>query len=92
MSTCSEFAQYRDEALTDLCAELGRLNRAKDNAMAAYIAQVHAQRGLTGEELQKAMHRTAEAQEAFEQLNALAYCKEKELAACKLALREQSLA
>jgi len=92
MSTNAEFANYRDEALLDLCAELDRLNRAKDNAMAAYIAQVHAQRGLTGEELQKAMHRTAEAQEAFEQLNALAYRKEKELAACKLALREQSLA
>ena len=92
MSTNAEFANYRDEALLDLCAELDRLNRAKDNAMAAYIAQVHAQRGLTGEELQKAMHRTAEAQEAFEQLNALAYRTEKELAEHKLGLHEKSLA
>jgi len=92
MSTCAEFAGYRNEDLLRLCAELDRLNRAKDQAMAAYIALVHAQRGLTGEELQKAMNRTAEAQEAFEQLNASAYEKEKELAAQRLRLQEKSMA
>jgi len=92
MSTCAEFAVLRNEDLLRLCAELHRLNRAKDQAMAAYIALVHAQRGLTGEELQRAMNRTAEAQEAFEQLNASAYEKEKELAAQRLRLQEKSMA
>ena len=92
MSTHADFADYLDKQLWDLRAELERLNRAKDHAMAAYIAQVHAQRGLTGVELQKAMGRTAQAQEAFEQLNSLAYEKEEELAAHKLALPEKSLA
>lgn len=90
MSTCAKSAGCPDKDLLRLCTELERLNRAKDQAMAAYIAQVHAQRGLTGEELQWAMTRTAEAQEAFEELNALAYVKEKELAAHKLATREKS--
>jgi len=92
MSTCAEFAGHRNEDLLRLCAELERLNRAKEHAMAAYIALVHAQRGLTGEELQRAMNRTAEAQEAFEQLNASAYEKEKELAARSLRLQEKSMA
>lgn len=93
MSSCNDAATPRDKDVLRLCAELDRLNRAKDHAMAAYIAQVHAQRGLTGEELQRAMNRTAQAQEAFEQLNALAYEKEKELAAQGAAAqREKSLA
>lgn len=92
MSSCNDAAVPRNKDELRLCAELDRLNRAKDHAMAAYIAQVHAQRGLTGEELQRAMDRTAQAQEAFEQLNALAYEKEKELAALKSAQREKSLA
>ena len=78
---------WREESLTRRYTELVRLNAAKDHAMAAYIAYVHAQRGLTGEELQRALKRTADAEEAFERANALAYEKEMELAACKRALQ-----
>jgi len=85
-STCTESASVEGENLVRLYAELGRLNAAKDHAMAAYIAYVHAQRGLTGEELQRAMSRTAEAEEAFEQRNAKAHSVEKELAGYKRAL------
>ncbi len=91
MLTCTEFAEERDEDLLLLCAELDGLNRAKDHAMAAYIAQVHAQRGLTGDELRRAMDRTAEAQETFEKLNALAYAKEQELTARRSSLQEKSI-
>ena len=86
MSTCAQHFEYRDEELLRLCAELDRLNFSKDGAMAAYIAHVQAQRGLTGPELQRALARTAEAQEAFERCNALAYEKERELDARKQAL------
>jgi len=86
MSTCMELTALGSKELLRLCAELDRLNRAKEQAMAAYIAHVHAQRGLTGEELQRAMNRTADAQEAFEQINAQSYEKERELAAGKKAL------
>jgi len=81
MSTLNEFAGPPGEGLTALRAELDRLIRAKDHAMAAYIAHVHAQRGLTGEELQRATDRTAEAQAEFERLNDLVYDKQNEVAA-----------
>lgn len=79
-------ARPGSEGLANLRAELHRLARAKDHAAAAYIAYFHAQRGLTGEELQRAMTRTAQAQEAFERINELVHEKENEIAA-----REQSL-
>lgn len=87
---CTESTNLESQELVRLYSELGRLNAAKDQAMAAYIAYVHAQRALTGEELQKAMRRTAEAEQAFEQANARAQVTEKALAACKRALREAS--
>jgi len=86
MSTCTELVGFGSEELLRLCAELDRLHSARNHAIAAYIAQVHAQRGLTGEELQRALNRTADAQEAFERINALVYTKEKEFAAQKQAL------
>jgi len=85
-STCTESASLDGEHLVRLYAELGRLNAAKDHAMAAYIAYVHAQRGLTGAELQRAMSRTAEAEAAFEQCNARAHASEAALAAYKQTL------
>jgi len=87
-STCTEPASLQGENLVRLYAELGRLNGAKDHAMAAYIAYVHAQRGLTGDELQRALRRTAEAEEAFERLNAKAHATETELGAYKQDLQE----
>jgi len=86
MSTRSASAQTEAANLVRLYAALGRVNAAKAHAMATYTGYAHAQRGLAGEELQDAMNRTAEAEEAFEQINAQAYAIEKELAAYKRAL------